>query len=144
MAFKEDNQALIEEAIIGKEVGCGVVFHEGRTQAISTTEIVPKRAFFDYQAKYEGASEEITPARIHQELQQKICTQSEFIYNYLNLWGICRIDYIIKDKTPYLIEINTIPGLSPASIVPQQIKYRNWDLKSFFGGLLEESILKYK
>ena len=142
-AFKEDDQALIEEAIIGTEVGCGVVRKAGKTEAIAITEIVPKKDFFDYEAKYLGASEEITPARIDQTLYDAICRSSEFIYDYLDLWGVVRIDYIIKDNTAFLIEVNSIPGLSPASIVPQQLAYRGWSLPSFFGGLLLESIAKH-
>jgi D-alanine-D-alanine ligase len=143
-ALKEDNQALIEQGIVGTEVGCGVIHHSGKTEAIAITEIVSKNAFFDYQAKYEGASDEITPARIEQQLYDQICRISEFVYNYLDLWGIVRIDFIIQNNKPFLIEVNSIPGLSPASIVPQQIEYRNWRLPEFFGGLLKETIAKHK
>jgi D-alanine-D-alanine ligase len=143
-ALKEDDQVLIEEAIIGTEAGCGVVKRNGKTEAIAVTEIVPKRDFFDYQAKYEGASDEITPARIPQAVYDNICSISTFIYDYLDLWGVVRIDYIIRDNQPYLIEVNSIPGLSPASIVPQQLAYRNWPLPEFFGGLLLDSIKKTK
>lgn len=143
-ALKEDNQALIEQGIVGTELGCGVVHHRGETEAIAVTEIVSKNDFFDYQAKYEGASDEITPARIKQELYDQICRISESVYDYLDLWGIVRIDFIIQQDTPYLIEVNAIPGLSPASIVPQQIEYRNWSLPEFFGGLLKETIAKSK
>lgn len=143
-ALKEDHQIVVEEAIIGTEVGCGVVRKNGKTEAIAITEIIPKRAFFDYQAKYEGASEEITPARISDDLYLEISAKSEAIYDYLGLWGVVRIDYIVRDGIPYLIEINSIPGLAPASIIPQQLAYRAWPLGSFFGGLLEESIQHYK
>jgi D-alanine-D-alanine ligase len=143
-AQKEDGQIIIEEAIIGTEVGCGVVHRNGKTEAIAVTEIVPKRAFFDYQAKYEGASEEITPARVAPAVYEQICRTSERIYDYLGLWGVVRIDYIIRDEQPYLIEVNSIPGLSPASIIPQQLAYRNWPLPEFFGGLLIDSIHKNK
>jgi D-alanine-D-alanine ligase len=141
-ALAQDDQALIEEGIVGTEVGCGVIHLNGKTEAIALTEIVSKNAFFDYQAKYEGASDEITPARIDPRLSAEICAISERVYDYLNLWGIVRIDFIIRENTPYLIEVNSIPGLSPASIVPQQINYRNWSLPEFFGRLLKESITK--
>ncbi len=143
-ALKEDNQVVIEEAITGTEVGCGVVHRNGKTEAIAVTEIVPKRDFFDYQAKYEGASEEITPARIPAAVYNEVCRISTFIYEYLGLWGVVRIDYIIRNNQPYLIEVNSIPGLSPASIIPQQLAHRNWLLPEFFGGLLLDSITKSK
>jgi D-alanine-D-alanine ligase len=139
-ALKEDNQVIIEEAILGTELGCGVACINGKTEAIATTEIVSKKEFFDYEAKYLGASEEITPARIDAEVEKLIFKQSEKIYNYLGLWGVIRADYIVRDNIPYLIEVNSIPGLSPASIIPQQLAHRNWALPAFFGGLLHESI----
>ncbi len=142
-ALKEDDQIVIEEAILGTEVGCGVVRRNGKTEAIAVTEIVPKREFFDYKAKYEGASEEITPARIDQKVYDAICAQSEKIYDYLGLWGVVRVDYIIRENVPYLIEINSIPGLSGASIVPQQLAYKQWPLPQFFAGLLNDSIKKH-
>lgn len=141
-AFAEDHQAIVEQAITGTEVGCGVVIKNGKVEAIAVTEIVSKNDFFDYQAKYLGASDEITPARIDQTLYNEICYTSELIYKYLDLWGVSRVDYIIQDGKPYFIEVNTVPGLSPASIVPQQIAYRGWSLAAFFGGLLEETLLK--
>jgi D-alanine-D-alanine ligase len=143
-AQKEDGQVVIEEGIIGTEVGCGVVRQNGKTIAIAVTEIVPKRAFFDYQAKYEGASEEITPARIDAAVYEQICRTSERIYDYFGLWGVVRIDYIIRNNQPFLIEVNSIPGLSPASIIPQQLAFRNWPMTEFFGGLLLESYQKKK
>ncbi len=139
-ALKEDTQVLIEGAVVGLEVGCGVARQNGVTKAISITEIVPKHEFFDYEAKYKGESEEITPARITQTVFDFICSQSEKIYDYLGLWGIIRIDYIIENNMPILIEVNSIPGLSPASIIPQQLKFRNIELTTFFGDLLKESI----
>ena len=142
-ARKEDDQIIVEQELKGKEVGCGVVRHHGKTEAIAITEIKPKTDFFDYQAKYEGASEEITPAEIEPDLYDEICRLSERIYDYLNLWGVVRIDYIIQEGSPFLIEVNSVPGLSPASIIPQQVQYRNWALGDFFGGLLQESIKKH-
>ena len=139
-ALKEDNQIIIEEAILGTELGCGVVCRNGKTEAIATTEIVSKKEFFDYEAKYLGASEEITPARISAEIEDFIFKQSEKIYNYFGLWSVIRVDYIVRNNIPYLIEVNSIPGLSPASIIPQQLAHRNWALPAFFGGLLNESI----
>jgi len=143
-ALKEDDQIVAESAVIGTEVGCGVVRLAGKTEAIAVTEIVSKREFFDFEAKYEGASEEITPARIEQELYDNICRQGEQLYDFFGLKGIVRIDFIIQHNAPFLIEINSIPGLSPASIVPQQLEYKGWQLQDFFGRLLLETIEQHK
>ena len=122
-ALKYDNEVIIEEEIKGKEISCGV-FSNKYNQAIALplTEIISNNEFFDYKAKYEGESQEITPAEIDQNLSKKIKNTSIDIYKKMNLKGICRIDFILKNKTPYAIEINTIPGMSRESIIPQQIK----------------------
>lgn len=144
-AFSEDDEVLVEEGIIGTEVGCGVLRYNGeQPEAIALTEIVPTEAkFFDYNAKYEGKSQEITPARISKEVAEKISEISMAAYDYLKLEGIVRIDYIITEaQQPVMIEINSIPGLSPASIIPQQIAYRGWKLSEVLAQLAEESIAR--
>ena len=122
-ALKYDNEVIIEEEIKGKEISCGVFSNKyNQTIALPLTEIISNNEFFDYKAKYEGESQEVTPAEIDQNLSKKIKNTSIDIYKKMNLKGICRIDFILKDKTPYVIEINTIPGMSQESIIPQQIK----------------------
>ena len=155
-AFREGPQILVEEGITGKEVGCGVVrtaynfdtksIESDQSRAIAITEIVPTEgAFFDYEAKYKGKSQEITPARISAALSTKIEATSERVYDLLNLKGIVRIDYIIDEKEkPVLIEVNSIPGLSPASIIPQQVASRNWSLKDVLSTLAEEHMAAHK
>ncbi len=155
-AFTEGPQILVEEGITGKEVGCGVVrtafnfdtksIESDQSRAIAITEIVPTEgAFFDYEAKYKGKSQEITPARISAALSAKIEATSERVYDLLNLKGIVRIDYIIDEKEePVLIEVNSIPGLSPASIIPQQVASRNWSLKDVLSTLAEEHIMAHQ
>ncbi|MDA0897794.1 MAG: ATP-grasp domain-containing protein [Bacteroidetes bacterium] len=155
-AFTEGPQILVEEGITGKEVGCGVVrtafnfdtksIESDQSRAIAITEIVPTEgAFFDYEAKYKGKSQEITPARISAALSAKIEATSERVYDLLNLKGIVRIDYIIDEKEePILIEVNSIPGLSPASIIPQQVASRNWSLKDVLSTLAEEHIMAHQ
>ena len=96
------------------------------------TEIVTDNEFFDYEAKYEGKSNEITPARIDKNIYSKIKNLTEKIYLKLNLKGICRVDYIIKNNLPYIIEINTVPGLSKESIIPKQLKCMNISLSEIF------------
>lgn len=140
-ARTEDDRVVIEQGVIGTEVGCGVFAKDGTPEIIAITEIVPKKAFFDYEAKYHGASEEITPARISSEIETEIKRISAEVYNLLHLKGVVRIDYIIEKSSqlPYLIEVNTVPGLSPASIVPQQVAYAGWSLTDFFTLVLEET-----
>jgi D-alanine-D-alanine ligase len=140
----------VEEGVTGKEVGCGVLrssfnFDSKKTEsdqsrAIGITEIVPTEgAFFDFEAKYKGKSQEITPARISEGLRTQIETISQTVYDHLNLKGIVRIDYIINESDePVLIEVNSIPGLSAASIIPQQVASRNWSLATVLSTLAEE------
>lgn len=152
-AQKECVEVIVEEGVRGTEVGCGVLrsaydFGEGvkldtqKTQAIAITEIVPTEStFFDYQAKYDGKSQEITPARIPVETDSKIREISMRTYDILGLKGIVRMDFIIDHtRGPVLIEVNSIPGLSPASIVPQQVAYRGWKLSEVLSTLAEEQI----
>ncbi|MGB0509253.1 MAG: hypothetical protein ACPGEB_04335, partial [Schleiferiaceae bacterium] len=115
---------------------------ESVTQSIAITEIVPTEStFFDYEAKYDGKSQEITPARIPTETAAAIEQISIRTYNLLGLKGIVRMDFIIdKERGPVLIEVNSIPGLSSASIVPQQVAYRGWQLHHVLSILAEEHI----
>jgi D-alanine-D-alanine ligase len=119
-AFQVDDHVIIEEYIAGTEVTCGVIVWQGKVMALPITEIVSKKEFFDYQAKYEGLSEEITPARLPEDMTAKIQHLSEDIFRKLECKGMIRVDYIIKEQTPYVIEVNTTPGFSEASIIPQQ------------------------
>ncbi|MFP4093300.1 MAG: D-alanine--D-alanine ligase [Cyclobacteriaceae bacterium] len=121
LAFEHDNEVLIEEYIKGQEVTCGVYLANGKASALPITEIVTKNAFFDYKAKYEGASEEVTPARLSEELTEICQRLTERIYTLLSCRGLVRIDYLIRDNVPYFIEANTTPGFSRESIIPQQI-----------------------
>lgn len=141
-AKKEDSDIIVEAEVVGTEVGCGVARLNGKVEVLAITEIVSKNAFFDFQAKYEGASEEITPARIAPEIQKEIEENSILLYDKLELKGVIRIDYIIEEssKKPVFIEVNTVPGLSPASIVPKQLEYKGLSQKEFFTLVLEESL----
>lgn len=140
-ARTEDDRVIIEQGVIGTEVGCGAYMKDGKVEILALTEIVPKKAFFDYEAKYKGMSEEITPARIPSEVEAEIRHVTQRVYELLHLRGIVRVDYIIEAKTgmPYLIEVNTVPGLSPASIVPQQVKHAGMSLTNFFTLVLNEA-----
>jgi len=123
LAFKEDAEVIIEEFIKGTEVSNGVVITKNKTFLFPVTEIVPKNEFFDYEAKYtSGMSEEITPARIPEHVRNECYRLSKLVYETLGCKGIVRVDYIIRDEKPYFLELNTIPGMSEASIIPQQAK----------------------
>ena len=119
-AFKEDGQVIIESFLNGTEVTCGVIQWEGKVRALPMTEIVSENEFFDFEAKYKGKSNEITPARIDKALFEEIQNLSEKIYIHLKCRGMIRVDFIIHDGLPHVVEVNTVPGFSAASIIPQQ------------------------
>ena len=131
-ALKHDKKVLIEQFIDGTEVSSGVFFNGELIQALPITEIVSENEFFDYQGKYEGKSEEITPARISKQLTTEVQKTTINIYKEMNLTGICRVDYIIMNEKAYVIEINTIPGLSEESLIPQQLKAAKLKLSAIF------------
>jgi len=139
-AFKEDDQVLVEEMIKGREFTVGVFKSKGNIIVLSITEIISKKEFFDYEAKYEGASEEITPANIDESVAEKIRMAAKKIYRLFNCHGVVRIDFIYNEEVgePFMLEINTVPGQSEASIVPQQVKAMGWSLKEFYTKLVEE------
>lgn len=119
-AFREDEQVIIEEFIAGREVTNGVIVIDGKVTALPITEIISKKEFFDFEAKYQGASDEITPADLDEVLTKKIQQTSEDIYRKLDCRGMIRIDYLIRENSFFVIEVNTVPGFSEASIIPQQ------------------------
>jgi D-alanine-D-alanine ligase len=139
-AFKEDDQVLIEEYIEGREFTVGVFRTKGNIVVLPITEVISKKDFFDYEAKYEGASTEVTPAEIDDVTADKIRDAANKIYQVFNCRGVVRIDFIYNEETtqPFMLEINTIPGQSEASIVPQQVRVMGWSLKEFYTKLVEE------
>ncbi|MEO6453619.1 MAG: D-alanine--D-alanine ligase [Ginsengibacter sp.] len=141
-AFKEDDQVLIEEFIKGREFTIGVFRHNGEIIALPVTEVISKKEFFDYEAKYFGASEEITPAKMDESMAQKVREQALKAYRIFNCKGVVRIDFIYNetDGNPYMLEINTVPGQSEASIVPQQVKAMGWTLTQFYTALIEDCL----
>lgn len=128
-AFAEDNEVLAETALTGTEITCGLLKTGGKELLLPLTEIVSKKEFFDYEAKYTpGMAEEITPARISSELTAACHTLSSRIYDLLQCKGIVRIDYILSGNTFWFLEVNTIPGMSENSIVPRQIRQAGFSL----------------
>jgi D-alanine-D-alanine ligase len=119
-AFAEDDVVIIEEFVKATEVTCGVIVLDGMVTALPITEIVSKKEFFDYEAKYQGASEEITPARLAENIYKQVQGYSEEIYKKLDCKGMIRVDYLIRGEEVFVMEVNTTPGFSEASIIPQQ------------------------
>jgi D-alanine-D-alanine ligase len=140
-AFAEDNQVLIEEFIEGRELTIGVYAIKGKIHTLPPTEIVSKNDFFDYEAKYTpGVTNEITPAPIAADVLSQLNRKAENIYLHLNCRGIVRMDFILNKKNNelFFLEVNTMPGQSENSIVPQQVRAAGMDLKTFYGNLLNE------
>jgi D-alanine-D-alanine ligase len=142
-AFGEDDQVLIEEFIEGRELTIGVYKTNGYLHALPATEIVSKNEFFDYEAKYTpGVTNEITPAKIDNSLKEQLENKAMYIYRHLNCRGIVRMDFILQKQTNklFFLEVNTMPGQSENSIVPQQVRASGQSLKDFYGALVEDRL----
>jgi D-alanine-D-alanine ligase len=141
-AFKEDDQVLVEEMVQGREFTVGVFKTKGNIIVLPLTEVKAhdEKDFFDFEAKYQGKSSETTPAEVDEVIADKIRDAAKKIYSVFNCGGIVRIDFIYNEETekPFMLEINTIPGQSEASIIPQQVKAMGWSLKEFYTKLIEE------
>ncbi len=140
-AFKEDDQVLVEEFIQGREFTIGVFKAKGEVMTLPFTEIKTHKEFFDFEAKYTpGMSEETTPAQVDESIAEKVRAAAKKVYAVFNCNGVVRMDFIYnEDKgTPFLLEINTVPGQSEASIVPQQVRAMGWTLKEFYSRLIDE------
>ncbi|WP_121463062.1 D-alanine--D-alanine ligase [Chryseobacterium defluvii] len=142
IAFKEDDEILIESFLDGMEVSVGVIDFKGETIVLGITEIVPTNEFFDYEAKYEGASEEITPARINDETRIRVEEIAKRAYDSLGMSGFSRSEYILMDGIPYMLEMNTNPGFSPASILPQQARHYGISITDLCGNEVEKALAK--
>jgi D-alanine-D-alanine ligase len=139
-AFRYDDEVVVEEYLQGTEVTCGVLGAGGSLRALPVTEIRSKKAFFDYEAKYKGFSEEITPAEISDKLTEQIQQLSVECYRHLGFKGICRVDFIIREEQPFMLEVNAIPGLSEESIIPQQARAIGISLPELFTIMLSDCI----
>ncbi len=141
-AYEQDSEILVESFLDGMEVSVGVVDINGETVVLGITEIVPTKEFFDYEAKYEGASEEITPARIDDETRKRVEETAKRAYEALSMSGFSRSEYIIMDGIPYMLEMNTNPGFSPASILPQQAAHYGISIPDLCGNEVEKALKK--
>ncbi len=136
LAFNQDTKVLIESFLDGVEVTCGIHNFEKKLTTLPITEIVTENDFFDYEAKYQGKSQEITPARITSEEARQVMEITKKVYQLLKLNGIARVDFIIQEGQPFLIEANTVPGLSEESIIPQQAHFAGLSLAELFNNSL--------
>jgi D-alanine-D-alanine ligase len=140
-AFLESTEILIEQFIDGKEFTCGVVRVGSKKLLLPVTEVIPKNEFFDYEAKYTpGMAEEITPARISAELTLKVQELSSWIYDLCNCKGIVRVDYILQEDTFFFLEINTVPGMTATSFIPQQVKAAGLNLTDLLTEIIQENV----
>lgn len=139
-AFRYGQEVMVEAFMPGREFSNGVLRVNGEVLVLPVTEIISETEFFDFAAKYEGKSREVTPADLSPELEQQCRQRTGKIYELLKCKGVVRIDYILVGDTFHLLEPNTIPGISPASIVPQQAQAHGWTLGEFFSLLIEESL----
>lgn len=143
-AFHEDDQVLVEEFIAGREFTVGVFKTVKEIIVLPITEVRSKKDFFDYEAKYQGMSEETTPAVVDESIANKIRETAKRVYEVFNCRGVVRIDFIYNEERqePYILEINTVPGQSEASIVPQQVQVMGWTLKEFYSALIEDALAR--
>jgi D-alanine-D-alanine ligase len=140
-AYKEDTAILIESFLNGTEVSVGVIQYKGVIKVLPITEIVSENDFFDYEAKYEGKSQEITPARISSEEKSKVEVIAKKVYSILQMSGFSRAEYIFVDGEPHFLEINSVPGLTLESILPQQAKEAGISLNELFENAIESVFL---
>ncbi|MFD2725522.1 D-alanine--D-alanine ligase [Hyunsoonleella rubra] len=140
VAFKEDDEIIIESFLDGTEVSVGVITYKGETKVLPITEIVSENDFFDYEAKYLGKSQEITPARLTAEEEIKVNVLAKKVYEILKLKGFSRSEYIFKNGEPHLLEINTVPGLTKESILPQQAQVAGISLSDLFDNAIQEAL----
>jgi D-alanine-D-alanine ligase len=143
-AFKEDTQVLVEEFISGREFTIGVFKSKGITTVLPITEIITENEFFDFEAKYQGKSKEVTPALITDTMQVELTAAAKKAYAILNCRGVVRIDFIYNEaqQKPYMLEVNTVPGQSDASVIPQQVRALGWSLTDFYGAIIEDTLSK--
>lgn len=140
-AFAEGDSIVLESYLDGVEITCGVYRNMQGVQALPLTEIVSENEFFDYDAKYSGKSKEITPARIDDNLKLEVQKMSREIYQLLNLRSIARVDFMIVDGKPHVIEVNTTPGFSLESIVPKMLETAGLSIKDFWSEIMTAELV---
>jgi D-alanine-D-alanine ligase len=139
-AYKEDSEILIESFLDGTEVSVGVIQYQNQLKVLPITEIVSENDFFDYEAKYEGKSQEITPARISSEVQNRVEEVAKKVYTVLNMSGFSRSEFILVNDEPFFLEMNTVPGMTEESILPQQAAAAGISLKELFDNAIQMAL----
>ncbi len=140
-AFKEDEEVLVEAAIDGREFGCSVFEFQGRMMVFPVTEIITIKEFFDYEAKYTaGLTDEITPAQIDEEMDTEIKATAAMLYRHIGCRGFVRFDFILAADALYFLEVNTVPGMTQASILPQQAAVMGISMADLFGMAIEDAL----
>jgi D-alanine-D-alanine ligase len=146
-AFKEDDQVLVEEFVSGREFTVGVFRAAKEIIVLPITEVKTTKDFFDFEAKYSpGFTEEITPAELDEDRAAVVRNTAKKIYQVFNCSGVVRIDMIYNEEKgePFMLEINTVPGQTAASVVPQQVRAMGWTLKQFYSALIEDALSRSK
>ncbi len=139
VAFSEGNMLIAEAAVVGRELTCAVYFNGSDNVALPVIEIITENEFFDYEAKYNGLSREVCPAQIPDELRDRIQEVSKKIYSHLGCAGLVRVDYICSGDDLYFLEVNTIPGMTSASLVPQMVRAAGMSMTDFLSTIIENS-----
>lgn len=142
IAYAEDDQILVEAYLEGTEVSVGVIIYEGKALVLPITEIVSENDFFDYQAKYEGKAREITPARLTEKQEENVRNAARLAYEALSMRGFSRSEFIFVGDTPYMLEMNTTPGLTEESILPQQARAAGISLEVLFESAILDAIAR--
>ncbi|MFI3321990.1 MAG: D-alanine--D-alanine ligase [Rikenellaceae bacterium] len=142
-AFAHSSKVIIEEFLDGREFAQGVYSLDGEIYTLPLTEVISKREFFDYEAKYEGLSTEVTPANVDKSIAKEISESAKRIYTELECRGCVRIDFILVGDTPYMVEVNTTPGMSSASIIPQQIRAAGFKESDFLALIIDDTLTNY-
>ena len=139
VAFSEGNMLIAEAAVVGRELTCAVYFNGTENVALPVIEIITENEFFDYEAKYNGLSREVCPAQISDTLRDRIQKVSKKIYSHLGCAGLVRVDYICSGDDLYFLEVNTIPGMTSASLVPQMVRAAGMSMTDFLSTIIENS-----
>ena len=141
LALKEGEDVMVEAFMKGTEVTCGCYKTRTKSVVFPVTEVVTENEFFDYDAKYNGQVQEITPARISDSLTQRIQTLTGMLYDILGCHGIIRIDYIITEGNKInMLEINTTPGMTPTSFIPQQVRAAGLEIRDVLTDIIEDTL----
>ena len=138
-AFLENDAVMAEEAIVGREVTNGIFTDRGKIVNLPVTEIVTEREFFDFEAKYQGLSKEICPAPLPPHITEQIQQMTTHIYTFMGCSGLVRMDYIIKGEEIFFLEMNMVPGMTPMSLIPAQVRTAGIEIKEFFTALIESA-----